>query len=117
VGEALSHECGLHLYRVLQESLSNVARHAQATTVNVTFLKTGNAIEMTITDDGQGFDLKSVLQERKGMGLIGIQERVRQMAGRIAIESRSSNGTSIQISIPLDACSTSRDQKSAFGFV
>jgi signal transduction histidine kinase len=107
--DQLPHECGVHLYRMLQESLSNVVRHADATTLDISFSKVGTAIEMTIADNGKGFDLNSALQERKGMGLIGMQERVRQMAGRIAIESSSSKGTSIQISIATDASACSTD--------
>jgi signal transduction histidine kinase len=97
--EQLSHEVATNLYRVLQESLSNVAKHARATRVGVTLSKAGNTIELNITDDGRGFDLKSALRQRKGMGLISIQERVRQMGGKIAIESGYSTGTSIQISV------------------
>lgn len=109
----LSPEYGMHLYRVLQEALSNVARHAQASTVNVGLSKAGNLIKLTIADDGKGFDLKSALRQSKGLGLISMQERVRQMAGRIAIESSSSKGTSIQISIALDGSMNGSEQSAA----
>jgi signal transduction histidine kinase len=99
VPEQLSLELATNLYRVLQESLSNVARHARASRVDVTLSTERNSVELSVTDDGRGFDLKSALHERKGMGLISMQERVRQMGGKIAIESRRSKGTSIQISI------------------
>ena len=62
--------------------------------MDVTFSKVGNTIQLSITDDGRGFDLKSALQQGRGMGLISMQERVRQMGGKIAIESASFKGTS-----------------------
>jgi signal transduction histidine kinase len=115
--EHLSQELGTNLYRVLQESLSNVARHARATRVDVTLSKAGNTLELSITDDGRGFDLKSALQQRKGMGLISMQERVRQLGGKIAIESGCSKGTSIQISIFLENNPSISQPKAASNYI
>jgi signal transduction histidine kinase len=108
-----SHELSMNLYRVLQESLSNVSKHARATRVDVTFSQVGNTIQLSITDDGRGFDLKSALQQGRGMGLISMQERVRQMGGKIAIESASLKGTSIQISIVQENGTSASQPKAA----
>ncbi len=97
--DQLPSDVNVNLYRVLQEALGNVAKHAQATTLDVHLSRTVNGIEMIITDDGRGFDLKQVLQQRRGTGLISMQERVRHLGGKIAIESRLQKGTSIQVSI------------------
>jgi PAS domain S-box-containing protein len=97
--DQLPSDVNVNLYRVLQEALGNVAKHAHATTLDVHLTRTVNGIELTISDDGQGFDLKQVLQQRRGTGLISMQERVRHLGGKIAIESRSQKGTSIQVSI------------------
>jgi signal transduction histidine kinase len=100
LADELPHEIGTHLYRVLQEAVSNVAKHARAKRVDILLSKRANGIQMVVTDDGRGFDLKQALQQHKGMGLISMQERVRQIGGRIAIESGSLKGTSIQIAVP-----------------
>lgn len=84
--DGLPSDVNINLYRVLQEALANVAKHAHATTLEVNLSMTANGIEMTIADDGQGFP-------------ISMQERVRRMGGKIAIESGSQRGTSIQVCI------------------
>ncbi len=94
-------ELELTAYRVVQESLNNVERHAEArtATVIVTF---GDHVEITIRDDGRGIPPASPtrLGADTGLGLIGIRERVSQSGGRLTISSRPGRGTVIQVSIP-----------------
>jgi signal transduction histidine kinase len=88
------------MYRILQEALTNVARHAQARRVGI-MLKHKNAIlEIVIRDDGVGFDPAAALSEASGLGLHGMQERVALLGGSVAIESRRGHGTSIRARIP-----------------
>lgn len=104
-------DVGTNLYRVLQEAVSNVAKHARATRIDVVLSKEANAIHMAVTDDGRGFDLKQALQQQTGMGLVSMQERIRQIGGRIAIETGSFKGTSLEISLPI-ADTTRHDSRS-----
>ena len=88
------------LYRILQEALTNVARHAQAREVAV-MLKHKNAmLELAIRDDGVGFDPAAALSEASGLGLHGMQERVALLGGSVEIESQRGHGTTIRARIP-----------------
>ena len=88
------------LFRILQESLTNVARHASAKTVMVNIEKRAGTIEMVVQDDGVGFDT-SIKQAEHSYGLLGIQERIYMMKGDFHIHSRPGNGTRINVSIPV----------------
>jgi PAS domain S-box-containing protein len=91
------------MYRILQEALTNIARHAQARRVGI-MLKHKNAIlEIVIRDDGVGFDPAAALSEASGLGLHGMQERVALLGGSVAIESRRGHGTTIRARIPAAA--------------
>jgi signal transduction histidine kinase len=93
------------LYRVLQEVLTNVARHANAEHVNVRLDVTDQAATLQITDDGHGFDAAAFLRSPPaghGMGVIGMQERVAGYGGQFAIESQQGAGTRVELSIPLN---------------
>jgi signal transduction histidine kinase len=88
------------MYRILQEALTNVARHAQARGVGV-ILKHKNAmLEIAIQDDGVGFDAAAALSEASGLGLHGMQERVALLGGSVEIASRRGHGTTIRARIP-----------------
>ncbi len=91
------------LYRVAQEALTNVARHAQASVVDVSIDKLPNRICMKIKDDGKSFRVDHVLQARKNkrLGLLGMRERVEMVGGRFAVESAPGKGTTICVQIPV----------------
>ena len=90
------------LYRVVQEALSNVAKHAQASRVNVNIRKLRGVIRMEVQDDGKSFEVRGVLstQRNKGLGLLGMRERVEMVGGRFAVESSPGKGTTIRAEIP-----------------
>lgn len=90
------------LYRVAQEALINVARHAQATLVKVSIQKLRDAIRMEIKDNGKSFQVQGVLTARrnKGLGLLGMRERVEMVGGRFTVESSPGRGTTIRAEIP-----------------
>lgn len=90
------------LYRIAQEALTNVRKHAGATTVTLTVATTPTRLTLTIQDDGQGFNPKSVRTERCH-GLQGIRERARLLGGRMKLESAPSEGVIISVSVPLAA--------------
>ncbi len=97
VCEELPDPLKLCVYRVVQESLNNARRHAHAKNVIVTLKQTSDAIHVKITDDGAGFDPRRT----RGMGLLGMVERVKRLGGTIEIESQPGAGTTIRSELPL----------------
>jgi signal transduction histidine kinase len=88
------------MYRILQEALTNVARHAQARVVGVVLKYENAMLELVVRDDGVGFDASAAMRERSGLGLHGMQERVALLGGSVQIESRRGHGTMIRARIP-----------------
>ena len=90
------------LYRVAQEALTNVARHAQASCVEVTIQKLADRVCMKITDDGKSFDVDRLLQGKGGkrLGLLGMRERLEMVGGRFEITSAPGQGTTVTAEIP-----------------
>lgn len=98
--ETLSPEVATNLFRVMQESLQNVAKHAQATDVTVRLSGSSKGIGLSVRDNGKGFDLDSRQAQRAGLGLVSMQERTRLLGGFLRIHSRSGQGTKVCIWIP-----------------
>lgn len=88
------------LYRVTQESLHNIAKHAQATSVQVSLVEGRRQITLSVTDDGRGFDPAQATAANR-FGLISMQERARALGGMLAVESDTNKGTTIRLSLPL----------------
>jgi signal transduction histidine kinase len=104
--ERLSWPIETALYRLVQEALTNVLKHAKATSVNLIIDRRSDAVHMILEDDGIGFDVTAVRQQahvNHRLGLIGMQERVAQLGGTLTIESAVSGGTSIFVRLPLAA--------------
>ncbi len=96
------------LFRIIQEAVINVSKHAQASNVTVSLLFDGQAVKTHIKDDGIGFDVQTVLREadsgeRSGFGLLGLKERAALLAGTVDIRSIPGEGTEITIIIPLSS--------------
>ena len=96
----VSPEVALCLYRVLQESLHNAAKHSQVSHFDVQLRGVPGEIQLTIKDAGLGFDVESVSKER-GIGLISMRERVKLVNGAFSIASRLNHGTEISVRIPV----------------
>jgi two-component system sensor histidine kinase UhpB len=92
-------ECSTVLFRILQETLTNVARHAQAHKTEVSLSETASELLMYVVDDGIGIS-EIALHNPKSIGLLGIRERLRPFNGYCIIQSRSIGGTEVQIHIP-----------------
>jgi signal transduction histidine kinase len=100
IPENLQHETGLAVFRIVQESLTNVFRHANAKNVFVTVVKKNSIISISVEDDGTGFKTN----ERKGiptLGLMIMKERAEQAGGRLWIESKPGKGTHVLGEIPV----------------
>lgn len=89
------------IYRLVQEALTNCARHAGANSVLVSVEEGKNEVRVEVKDDGTGFSTKNV-ELRSGLGLIGMRERVQAVGGRLEIESRPGHGTTVLATIPRD---------------
>jgi two-component system, NarL family, sensor histidine kinase DevS len=87
------------LYRVVQESLTNIVKHANAHNISVSIAPRGSTVAAVIEDDGAGFDQRAVGGE--GVGLLGMRERLSFVDGRLEIESRPGAGTTIVAEVPL----------------
>ena len=88
------------LYRVVQESLTNIVKHANAHNVSVSIARRGSTVAAVIEDDGAGFDLRVV--HEGGIGLLGMRERLALVDGRLEIESRPGSGTTIVAEVPVE---------------
>ena len=90
------------VYRIVQESLTNVARHANATIVNVHLKHIDDQLEIIISDNGKGFE-KKLLEHPESLGLLSLQERARMIGGKIEIESTLGKGTRIVLKVPIES--------------
>jgi len=102
--EQLESEPRTVLYRVVQESLTNVSKYAEASRVKISIRNAVGSIQLTINDDGKGFQMEqkaSGAKDKSGLGLIGMQERLRLVNGTFALESAPGQGTTTRASIPL----------------
>jgi len=94
------------LFRVVQEAVTNIARHALARNVRIAFTLAGDAAQVAIEDDGIGFDMVAVTlspDSGRGLGLLGMQERVALLGGEFSIDSAPGYGTRISITVPASA--------------
>jgi signal transduction histidine kinase len=102
-GERLPSEVETALYRIVQEALTNIARHANAHSVSVLLERRGASLKLIVEDDGHGFDVASMMSShsRDRLGLYGMRERASLLDGTLTIESSSGMGTAIYVEIPL----------------
>jgi signal transduction histidine kinase len=97
----IPHAVEAELLCIAQEALTNVHKHAQATKVRIELISDPHCVGLSIQDDGRGFDL-STAHASHGFGLLGIQERARNIGGQLVVQSQSGCGTLVQITVPLE---------------
>ncbi len=88
------------LYRVAQEALANIQKHAAAEAIHVQLLMSMDSVKLTIKDDGKGFEPDNI--SHNSYGLIGINERIRLLGGTLSVQSSTGQGTVLEVSIPLN---------------
>jgi signal transduction histidine kinase len=98
-GERLAPEVETALYRIVQESLTNIVKHARAKSVSIVLTRKPDSVSVIVEDDGVGFEPGR--QEGDGLGLIGMRERVGLFGGRVVLESRPGAGTTVVVEVPL----------------
>ena len=113
--ERLAPETEAAVYRIIQEALTNVAKHANATSCRVYLQRLTNTLLVTIEDDGVGFDPAETRSPdgTHGLGLVGIRERVAQLHGTVRLESGSGRGTRLTVELPAEARPGAGDVPSA----
>jgi len=103
--KGLPPELEITAFRVVQEAVNNVIRHAEATRATVTVGNRNGELELSVKDDGHGFDVDDTLERATGgtaLGLLGMQERVRALGGKIEIDSAPGRGTEIRVHMPME---------------
>ena len=98
--ESVDAETRQCLYRVAQEALHNVVKHAGAHHVDVRLVRTGDVVEVSIADDGHGFDVAMARKSPGGLGLLSINERVRLAGGTLSVVTEAGKGTQIRVRLP-----------------
>jgi signal transduction histidine kinase len=101
VSDALPEEYKTSMYRIVQEALNNCSRHAHAKNVRVVVRQEPERLSLTIQDDGKGFDPSRV----RGLGLVGMNERVSQLGGVLKVDSNQGRGTCLRVDLPLTRAS------------
>jgi len=100
------------LFRVVQEAMSNIARHAKAQNVFITLDFSSSKVVIEVEDDGEGFDLAAVSKttdKGRGLGLMGMQERVSLFSGTMVIETAPGAGTQLRIEVPIEGARNGQD--------
>jgi signal transduction histidine kinase len=97
IGDDLGDDYKTCIYRIVQEALNNISRHSGGDTAKVVARQEGNRIMLTIQDNGMGFNV----DKEKGLGLLGIEERVTQLGGDLQVVSEKGQGTLISVVLPL----------------
>ncbi|MFK7806725.1 MAG: sensor histidine kinase [Saprospiraceae bacterium] len=99
IDKVLNPKSEIHLYRTIQEALSNIVKHAQATAAKVSIKNEANQIRVTIQDNGKGFDLELAVVTSKSLGIRTMHERISAIGGTLKIEAGASGGTVLKIVI------------------
>jgi signal transduction histidine kinase len=86
------------VFRIMQEALANVARHSRASSVEIALVYANNAVTLSVTDDGRGFDVGA---KRSGFGLSSMQERAEALGGHLTVQSAPGKGTSVSCTVPI----------------
>jgi len=105
----LSQDASTAIYRILQEALTNIVRHAHATLVRVCLREAIDTIELEVADNGKGI-IDEELSSPQSFGLTGIRERVHLLQGRVRIVGINGNGTTINVNIPLNKGAEKNDK-------
>jgi len=116
--ERLPSEVEVALFRITQEAINNITKHAEATNVAIDLQCDGEKCVLRIEDDGKGFDVEEITRVEKtgrGVGLFGMKERVTLVGGRCSIESQRGRGTTIVSEVPLTGSVSDAEDQSAGG--
>jgi signal transduction histidine kinase len=108
---SMTHEQQTVVFRIFQEALTNVARHAQATAVQISLVQRTRTFELRVRDDGRGIT-EAQVHAPGALGLLGMQERASLIGGRVEIARHRAKGTIVTVKVPLAARATPRNESS-----
>lgn len=100
-------ECSTTLFRISQEAMNNILRHASAKVVMITLTRNNHEVCLQVIDDGQGFDMKEVSEQGpfpQKLGLLGIKERAELVGGSVTLDTAPGRGVRLQVCLPLPEC-------------
>jgi two-component system sensor histidine kinase UhpB len=109
-GNEIDHDCSIALYRILQEALTNISRHARARSVTIEVFHDHDAVLLTVEDDGVGIGEQD-LRRGDAWGLIGMRERTAALRGKIDIRRQPAGGTRLAVCLPLPRTETPRGKR------
>jgi signal transduction histidine kinase len=93
------------LFRIAQEALANIRNHSRAGSVEISTSWSESLVSISISDDGEGFDMDRAFEESragKHFGLVGMRERARMLKGEFSVKSEPGEGTTVTVSVPLE---------------
>ena len=93
------------MFRIVQEAVSNIVKHSEASCAKVTVVKRATSVEIRVEDNGMGFSSdasRGRTARRHGAGLVGIRERARILGGQVEIHSSAETGTTVAVTLPLE---------------
>lgn len=99
-------EFEVNLFRIVQETLNNILKHAGASQVKLTLTQERAHLRLVVEDDGRGFDtsrLAAIAPDQRGLGLQELAERAKLMRGRVVLQSRPGQGTQVTVEVPIPA--------------
>jgi signal transduction histidine kinase len=112
VPATLDADISLNFFRIAQEALRNVAKHSEAENVRVELMCSTSELSLRVSDDGVGFDCDSI-NDRDGLGVMSMQERMRSIGGILTIGSKPSQGTLLEARLPLRGAFSAGEDRSA----
>lgn len=101
VQDLTDEEGQLVIYRVVQEAMTNVVRHADARSARIQIRRDGDDIRVSVRDDGRGFDADGLFLQERGLGLLGMDERARLAGGHLEVRSAPGEGTEVELVVPV----------------
>jgi len=110
---ALPRETEIAAFRLVQECFHNIAKHSEASTVNLSLHYTDGLLRLNVQDDGVGFEVKGALGKQSSFGLVGMRERVALLGGKLEITSRPRRGTMISVELPVRTAQPKRPEAGA----
>ena len=100
VDDIFPKDAAMNLYRIVQENLNNILKHSHAKRAEISLERDVHDVQLRISDDGCGFDADDAGENRKGLGLKNIAERVKMLGGKLRVDSQVGRGTRLEVSIP-----------------
>jgi signal transduction histidine kinase len=105
VDDLLSRSTQIIVYRIFQEALNNIGKHAEASSISIVVKQIDNIVSFLIQDDGKGFDLEKIVERavnERSLGLAAMDERARMLGGQLEVSSQEGKGTKIAFEIPVN---------------